>query len=66
MKNKDLIAILEELSPDGEIAIDVTDIVSGVVSTTFDIGCALDDFGTLHLTVATEGVTIGTEGSANA
>lgn len=55
MKNKDLIAILERLSPEAEIIVAVSDISTGHhLSDTYDVGYALNSKGELRLKVAVE------------
>ena len=58
MKNKDLIAILENLSPDAEIIVEVSDIATGNhLAETYDIGFTLTENGELKLQVAVEMAT---------
>lgn len=55
MKNKDLITILEKLSPDAEIVVTVSDIFTGHhLADTYDVGYALNSKGELSLKVAVE------------
>jgi hypothetical protein len=58
MKNKDLIAILENLSPDAEIVVEVSNIVTGNhIADTYDVGFALAENRDLKLQVAVEMAT---------
>lgn len=58
MKNKDLIAILEALSPETEIAVEVYDIVTGCgIAETYDIGYTLGENREMKLQVAVETAT---------
>jgi len=58
MKNKDLIAILENLSPDAEVAIEVKDIVTGNhIADTYDIGFTVTEDRGLKLHIAVETAT---------
>ena len=58
MKNKDLIAILENLSPDAEIIVEVSDILtSNHIADTYDVGFTLTENGELKLQVAVETAT---------
>ena len=58
MKNKDLIAILENLSPDAEIIVEVSDILtSNHIADTYDVGFTLTENGELKLQVAVEMAT---------
>ena len=58
MKNKDLIANLENLSPDAEIIVEVSDIAPGNhLAETYDIGFTLTENGELKLQVAVEMAT---------
>ena len=58
MKNKDLIAILENLSPDAEIIVEVSDILtSNHIADTYDVGFTLIENGELKLQVAVETAT---------
>ena len=58
MKNKDLITILESLSPDAEIVVEVGDIVTGNhIADTCDAGFALTENRELKLQVAVEMAT---------
>lgn len=55
MKNKELIAILESLSPDAEIAIEVSNITTGKhIADTYDIGFDLTQSRELKLQVSIE------------
>lgn len=55
MKNKDLIAVLKNLSPDAEIIIEVNDIATGNhISDTYDASFALTENEELKLQVAVE------------
>ena len=55
MRNKELISILESLSPDTEILVGVSDIASGNhLAETYDIGFTLTENGELKLQVAVE------------
>lgn len=58
MKNKDLIAILEKLSPDAEIVVEVSEIGTGNhIADTCDIGFTLTENSELKLQVAVETAT---------
>ena len=58
MKNKDLITILESLSPDAEILVGVSDIATGNhLAETYDVGITLTENGELKLQVAVETAT---------
>lgn len=58
MKNKDLIAILENLSPEAEIIVEVSDILtSNHIADTYDVGFTLTDYRELKLQVAVETAT---------
>lgn len=58
MKNKDLIAILENLSPDAEIIVEVSDILtSNHIASTYDVGFTLTENRELKLQVAVETAT---------
>jgi len=58
MKNKDLITILESLSPDEEILVGVSDIATGNhLAETYDVGFTLTENGELKLQVAVETAT---------
>ena len=58
MRNKDLIAILENLSPEEEILVEVNDIPTGNhVADTYDVGFTLTEHGELKLQVAVEMAT---------
>lgn len=58
MKNKDLIAILESLTSDAEIAVEVYDIATGAcVAKTCDIGYTLGENNEMKLQVAVETAT---------
>ena len=58
MKNKDLIAILESLSPEAEIVVEVCDILTGNhLAETYDIGYDLTKTGELKLQIAVEKAT---------
>ena len=58
MKNKDLITILESLSPDAEIVVEVSNIVTGNhIADTYDIGFTLTENRELKLQVAVEMAT---------
>ena len=58
MKNKDLIAILENLSPDAEIIVEVSDILtSNHIADTYDVGFTLTENGELKLQVVVETAT---------
>ena len=55
MKNKDLIAILESLSPDAEVLVEVNDIATGNhLVDTYDVGFTLSENCELKLQVAVE------------
>ena len=55
MKNKDLISLLESLSPDAEIVVEVNDILTGNhLADTYDIGFTLTENRELKLQVAVE------------
>ena len=55
MRNKELIAILESLSPDAEIVVEVNDILTGNhIADTYDIGFTLTENRELKLQVAVE------------
>ena len=59
MKNKELIAILESLSPDEEIVIEVSDITTGnLITNIYDVGFTLTDNRELKLQVAVETATL--------
>ncbi len=58
MKNKDLITILESLSPDAEIVVEVNDIRTGNhLADTCDIGFTLTENRELKLQIAVETAT---------
>ena len=58
MKNKDLITILESLSPDAEIVVEVNDILTGNhLADTYDIGFTFTENRELKLQVAVETAT---------
>ncbi len=58
MKNKDLITILESLSPDAEIVVEVNDILTGNhLADTSDIGFTLTENRELKLQIAVETAT---------
>lgn len=58
MKNKDLITILESLSPDAEILVGVSDILTGNhIASTYDVGFTLTENRELKLQVAVEMAT---------
>ena len=58
MRNKDLIAILENLSPDEEILVEVNDILTdNHIADTYDVGFTLTEYGELKLQVAVEMAT---------
>ena len=58
MKNKDLIAVLEGLSPEAEIVVEVSDILTGNhIADTYDIGFALTENRELKLQIAVETAT---------
>ena len=58
MKNKNLIAILENLSPDAEIVVEVNDILTGNhIADTYDVGFTLTENRKLKLQVAVEMAT---------
>ena len=58
MRNKELIAILESLSPDAEIVVEVNDILTGNhIADTYDGGFALEENRDLKLQVAVEMAT---------
>ena len=58
MKNKDLIAVLEGLSPEAEIVVEVSDILTGNhLVNTYDIGFALTENRELKLQIAVETAT---------
>lgn len=58
MKNKDLIAVLESLSPDAEMTVEVYDIATGCcIAETCDIGYALGENNEMKLQVAVETAT---------
>ena len=55
MKNKDLISLLENLSPEAEIVVEVNDIRTGNhIANTYDIGFTLTENRELKLQVAVE------------
>lgn len=55
MKNKDLISLLESLSPEAEIVVEVSDILTGNhLAETYDIGYDLTKRGELKLQIAVE------------
>ena len=55
MKNKDLIAVLKNLSPDAEVIIEVNDIATGNhISDTYDVSFTLTENEELKLQVAVE------------
>ena len=59
MKNKELIAILESLSTDEEIVIEVSDITTGnLITNIYDVGFTLTDNRELKLQVAVETATL--------
>lgn len=58
MRNKDLIELLESLSPDDEIMVEVNDILTGNhIADTYDVGFTLTEYRELKLQVAVEKVT---------
>lgn len=58
MRNKDLIAILESLSPDAEIVVEVNDILTGKhIADTYDVGFTLTENRELKLQIAVETAT---------
>ena len=58
MTNKDLIAILESLTPDAEITVEVYDIVTPTcINKTSDIGYTLGENNEMKLQVAVETAT---------
>ena len=58
MRNKELIAILESLSPDAEIFVGVSDIATGNhLAETYDIGFTLTENRELKLQIAVETAT---------
>ena len=58
MKNKDLISLLENLSPEAEIVVEVNDIRTGNhIANTYDIGFTLTENRELKLQVAVEMAT---------
>ena len=59
MKNKELSSLLESLSPEAEIVVEVKDILTGNhIANTYDIGFVLTKNGELKLQVAIEMTTI--------
>ena len=55
MKNKDLISLLETLSPEAEIVVEVSNILTGNhLARTYDIGYDLTQRGELELQIAVE------------
>ena len=59
MKNPELIAILESLSPDEESVIEVSDITTGnLITNIYDVGFTLTDNRELKLQVAVETATL--------
>ena len=58
MKNKDLVTVLESLSPGAEIVVEVNDILTGNhIADTYDIGFTLTENRELKLQVAVETAT---------
>ena len=58
MKNKDLISLLEGLSPEAEIIVGVSDILTGNhIADTYDVGFTLTGNGELKLQIAVEMAT---------
>ena len=58
MRNKELIAILESLSPDAEIVVEVNDILTGNhIADTYYIGFTLTENRELKLQIAVEMAT---------
>ena len=58
MKNKDLISLLENLSPEAEIVVEVNDIRTGNhIANTYDIGFTLTENRELKLQIAVEMAT---------
>lgn len=58
MKNKDLISLLEGLSPEAEIVVEVNDILTGNhLADTYDVSFALTENKELKLQVAVEMAT---------
>ena len=58
MKNKDLISLLENLSPEAEIVVEVNDIRTGNhIASTYDVGFTLTENRELKLQVAVEMAT---------
>ena len=55
MKNKDLISLLESLSPEAEIIVGVSNILTGNhIADTYDVGFTLTENGELKLQIAVE------------
>lgn len=55
MKNKDLITILENISPNAEIVVEVSDITTGnLLADIYDVDYMLNENGELKLIVAIE------------
>lgn len=58
MKNKDLISLLENLSPEAEIVVEVSDILTGShITDTCDISFSLTENSELKLQIAVEMAT---------
>ena len=58
MKNKNLISLLEELSPEAEIVVEVSDILTGRhIADTYNVGVTLTENRELKLQVAVEMAT---------
>ena len=58
MKNKDLISLLERLSPEAEIVVEVNDILTGNhLADTYDVSFTLTENRELKLQVAVEMAT---------
>ena len=58
MKNKDLISLLEGLSPEAEIVVEVSNILTGNhIADTYDVGFTLTEKRELKLQVAVEMAT---------
>ena len=54
MKNKELLSILETLSPDAELSVEVKDVATGKhLVETYDISFSLSEDGRLRLIIAT-------------
>lgn len=55
MKNETLISILEQLKPDGELCIEISECISGkFLDLTYAIGYDLNEYGQLVLKVDVE------------